>query len=583
MKLVHFSGLERNLNYSKYNNIILSWNLSNIYKISKNQNIFYISKFWQKNKIKIKKDITKIRNNLLSQLRRELNLINKVNYSNEEWEILLEHWLHEYLQNSYFKWLLIEDLIINYKNFKYLEIKVKKELPVFDTLQFFKLSQNNDIFNHLAFQDILKFKNKTKNKIILKNKVFQIQEKNIHRDYLKKKNNFFILLFEKLISKIFENKILINIRTKKINFLKLCFALKILPFKGLDVFDRKKLIEFSNNQKFDRKKRSLIKLYSKKNMNFRNYIFSKIRYDLPRIFIEDFYNIKNLHKNKLSKTKIVVSDTLHEFDPIFKSWLAVRKNSDKKFKIITTDHGGIYGTGNRIYDFNKAISSINFTYQKKVAQNQIKLPCLFLNKEKTSFTNKILVISRDLPKYPKHFLTGPMCEEINSEFLNVQNFLKNIKLRLKKETYIRPSNHIPGWRLNKKYEKIVGANKTIYSNDDYNKLRSKAYIKIITYPQTAFLECVINGPTFLLFDKKIYSDTKINEKFMNILFKNKIAFNNGKDLALHINSIEKDIDIWWKQRKIQKSLNLFIKNTNNYNENPILTWADNLKKILNKI
>ena len=94
---------------------------------------------------------------------------------------------------------------------------------------------------------------------------------------------------------------------------------------------------------------------------------------------------------------------------------------------------------------------------------------------------------------------------------------------------------------------------------------------------------MINGPTFLLFDKKIYSDTKINEKFMNILFKNKIAFNNGKDLALHINSIEKDINIWWKQKKIQKSLNLFIKNTNNYNENPILTWADNLKKILNKI
>ncbi len=435
----------------------------------------------------------------------------------------------------------------------------------------------------MAFQDILKFKNKTKHKIILKNKVFQIQEKNIHRDYLKKKNNFFILLFEKLISKIFENKILINIRTKKINFLKLCFALKILPFKGLDVFDRKKLIEFSNNQKFDRKKRSLIKLYSKKNMNFTNYIFSKIRYDLPRIFIEDFYNIKNLHKNKLSKTKIVVSDTLHEFDPIFKSWLAVRKNSDKKFKIITTDHGGIYGTGNRIYDFNKTISSINFIYQKKVAQNQIKLPCLFLDKEKISFTNKILVISRDLPKYPKHFLTGPVCEEINSEFLNVQNFLKNIELRLKKKTYIRPSNHISGWRLNKKYEKIVGANKTIYSNDDYNKLRSKAYIKIITYPQTAFLECVINGPTFLLFDKKFYSDTKINEKFMNILFKNKIAFNDGKDLALHINNIEKDIDIWWKQRKIQKSLNLFIKNTNNYNENPILTWADNLKKILNKI
>ena len=34
---------------------------------------------------------------------------------------------------------------------------------------------------------------------------------------------------------------------------------------------------------------------------------------------------------------------------------------------------------------------------------------------------------------------------------------------------------------------------------------------------------------------------KYNEKFMNILFKNKIAFKNGGDLSAHLNKIDSNI------------------------------------------
>ena len=39
---------------------------------------------------------------------------------------------------------------------------------------------------------------------------------------------------------------------------------------------------------------------------------------------------------------------------------------------------------------------------------------------------------------------------------------------------------------------------------------------------------------------------------MDILFKNKIAFKNGKDLALHLNKIENNIEGWWRQKKFRK-------------------------------
>ena len=58
MKIIHFSGLEKNLNCSKYNNIILSWNSNNNYiKHFKNKEIFYVAKFWQKNLYKVKNKV----------------------------------------------------------------------------------------------------------------------------------------------------------------------------------------------------------------------------------------------------------------------------------------------------------------------------------------------------------------------------------------------------------------------------------------------------------------------------------------------------------------------------------------------
>ena len=121
----------------------------------------------------------------------------------------------------------------------------------------------------------------------------------------------------------------------------------------------------------------------------------------------------------------------------------------------------------------------------------------------------------------------------------------------------------------------------IYSNEEYNRLKDGAIIRIVNYPQTAFLESVINGPTFLLFNKKFYYENKYNEKFMNILFKNKIAFKSGSDLSAHLNKINSNILDWWNQKKIKESINIFMNNINIYDEDPIKSWARSIKKISN--
>ena len=67
------------------------------------------------------------------------------------------------------------------------------------------------------------------------------------------------ILYEKIVFKIFNIKILINLRTRKINFLKLCFKLNIIPFKGLSIFARNKLINIANKKNFNKIKRSELK------------------------------------------------------------------------------------------------------------------------------------------------------------------------------------------------------------------------------------------------------------------------------------------------------------------------------------
>ena len=107
----------------------------------------------------------------------------------------------------------------------------------------------------------LKFINKTKGKQKLKKKFSSYKIKFINKIYTKIKNNFFLILYEKIISNIFQIKTLINLRTRKINFIKICLKLKILPFKGLSVFDRNNLIKITKKENFNKKKTSKFKIY----------------------------------------------------------------------------------------------------------------------------------------------------------------------------------------------------------------------------------------------------------------------------------------------------------------------------------
>ena len=133
----------------------------------------------------------------------------------------------------------------------------------------------------------------------------------------------------------------------------------------------------------------------------------------------------------------------------------------KDFKIITSDHGGIYGNGLRSYSYDKNIADINIKFRKTISKNQISLPSLFLNKESYSHRkeNKILIIGHDTSNYPRNFFTGPISEQIMFQYKQVKRFIKNFKNKSNKEVFIRPYLINNGWKLTELYQKIVGKKK----------------------------------------------------------------------------------------------------------------------------
>ena len=359
---LHLSGLEKNINCKKFKNIILSWNLNNINNYSEyydKSEIFLISKVWDENKFKFKKKINDTGKILLKKLCKELNIVNKTKYSKNEWEILLQPWINIYLETNYFKWLLLETLQKKYKNFSYLEIISSNRKPFFDTKQYIENCFSNDIFNHLTFQDMLEYKYKY-NKIKL-NKNLSFTEK-FH--YKKFKSNFIFLLYEKVISWLKISKVLVHLRTTKTNTIKLNFHLKNFPFKGIQIFERSRLYDIFIKSKYYTSKRKKINLNEGNSKNFKNYILKKAKFDLPRCFLEDFHNIKKLHDKKIKNIRFVVTDTIHRYNTIFKSWIAYEKYKNKNFKIIISDHGGIYGNSRRSYNYDEKISDVNIKFQK---------------------------------------------------------------------------------------------------------------------------------------------------------------------------------------------------------------------------
>ena len=564
---------------SKSENLIVGkWCLQELKNTKKNLIISESPYHWA-SEDKVKKDykyLKKFYYQTISNISSLLNDYHNVDKPERYWHIILGPFLVNFIPLIWDRWETIRNLS-NIK-FKTIIFKSRNGPSVFEDVQDFIMSINDNYWNHSVYVEIIKLLKKQN--CIFEEKEFDKYKRNpsFWNPYLKKidkkNNNFLKSNLSNLIDPFFKNNkyLFYDVAFNKINFIKLNLTLGQIPTIN-SKFDRK---IFKNNTI----NRDKLKIGTESNDQFENYCNYAIIKNLPKTYLENYKNIKNFtDKIDLNPEKIITSYA-HINNDIFKIWTSEQVLKGKKF--IITDHGGYIDESSHFNSMEK-YSDVFFKWNKtEIPSTKQVPPNLFLNKRKilNSFQlgKKLLFLTHNCNLYP--FRIGP--SPISALMVDVQNswisFLKKIQKDKKFNLKIR-TQPVDSWNF--KGLVLSNFNKNILSKE--KKLSSEiknSKIIINTTPQTALIECMKSGvPTILITNGYTvdvpHSINQILEKLKN----NKIFFDCFDEAFDHINEIYNDPLLWWNSAKIQKIREEFAFCCSLETKNNLNFWSESLKEV----
>jgi len=515
-----------------------------------------------RNKKNFNSNFTNIKNKIFLDLTQNLNNYHKTKLNKLSWKILLEPWLTLYISKNLYYWHLI-DFYKSKRKFTFYKNLEKLE-PPFDTIHFVELNRHDDTYNYYLMQKINNFiLNSGKKKVSYLKFNKKLYKKFNFQAFFNETNSLIKILYHKILAPILnKNKILFDISNIGLKRLKLNFFFFQLPcwvdymfnFKIYErLFKERSLV--NNHLRNGFKKR-----YKKK--NFFNFLISNIYDDLPIVFLEDFKKIVDSIKDIKLRPQIVVSDS-KEFDLFFKFWISLNKSN--KIRFFRSDHGGSY-MSNLDDMTHEEYSNYSIRWFRYKTNNSVQLPILHNLKKRAQpkRRTKALIITHGVDKYPHHILWSPIGKENFFQSKILYDLTKRVNPEIKKNLYLKtyPDEYVhKEWSCNKEFKKIFLRKKIITDKKIFKQIFLISKINICLYPQTAFIESILSGPTILILHKDFY---RIRPDFEDIhlkLEKANILFHNGSAACHHINKVWNNIDDWWQDEKVKKIRKSFEKLT----------------------
>jgi len=510
-----------------------------------------------------KKYLDKLRNKIFLKIYKDLNKINKVNKSKKYWKVITIPWLFQFLDQTYNKFQTINKLVKNKKKFKI--YKFSKDRVILPT-SYESLHEiyNSDEWDYQINFEIIEFFFKNKFQIIEKKN--DLISKRIRA--LKDKYNK-IYFFKKKFLKTFDNQKVTFFKGHfgKLDEFKLNLSLNQIP-NNYKILSKK--LNFKINDKI-RKNKKLKKI---NNGIYEKFICENIYKHLPVFLLEQYEHYNNNCDISLPKKPKVIFNINSLWWVTLLMFYTAKKISLKKTKLIGYQHGCNYNLYNSFFfDHEVNLCDIFLTWGWVISKKTKKLG---INRtfKKEIMGEDILIINRSAHKY---FLNDPSNYN-NMEWSNYLKVLLNLpnhfNLDLKKKLVYRmhPGNT---WNerdfLKKKLKKV---------RFDKNNLKSsinKSRIVICTFLDTTFLKCISsNIPVVTYFDFNRANISKKNYLLLKSLKKQKILFEDYKELCCHVNDNYQNIKQWWNSEKVQYSVKKF-SNVHAFNE------EYKIKKIINHI
>tara|TARA_E500000178_G_scaffold74274_1_gene72064 strand:+ start:26265 stop:28049 length:1785 start_codon:yes stop_codon:yes gene_type:complete len=570
-KTIEINNFKKNLDLKKdikpniKNYFIGPWCLD-LKDILKGSNKDTLDMYLPNNINKFEKDIDYLIKNynlMLNILYKNLNLIHGTNYKKSFWEILIGRWLYTWINQVYFRWEYINKINKKFRIKKFIisQDALKNTIPI-NTEHAHKLNRGDDRWSELTFLKIIKYRKDIKTKIIKKKNKNRISElKNKYNQISFPKFSIYNK-FSKVFFYNFELNLKARVKIKKYlkNFFLSYSSTKTLSYKNTKL--RENFDNLLNNSKNN--------LLNNSKNNFFNFLTSNIKLNIPKIFLENFFVLKEIYS--ISKWPIKVEYILtsygHYYDELFKFYVANQKiNSKSKLCILQHGYGNMF-TKDDYYNvyLDRKISDMYLSWGK-LKKNR-NLPFFYprlsgskINEFKFNVSKNILLISYSFSSA----LLNPPDGTQNGNIINYKNFSKiinlvdNIDNCISKKIYIKNQNMNATnnfeYLLKKKNPSINLINeskKLLKIIEDYN-----LYIHI--FFGTPFFECMtLNKPSIIIYNKNDHQP--FDRKFKNYigkLEKENILFKNEKTASNFLNNNYFNLEKWWNKKSLQKLRNKF--------------------------
>ena len=545
------------------------------------EKMYCLNYHWS-NKKKLVKDykyLTKLSEKFLNFFTNNLNYIHQEKRSLKYWRIILSPWLNTYISSMYDRWETINRLEKKKSSFTCDYLYNRKIFTNVGTSDYIRKVTSDDLWNHSNFIRIIKFKKQKK--IILK----KSYKSYIIKNYLEKKTetSFIINFFDKIFSHIsilINSTIIENFYISKKDYLNLCLSSYIFPGIFKNFFSSKNLY----NCKINNELRNKLFKYKSKKKDFNFFLFECLKEDFPVTYLENYKILKSeiCSKGFQNKNiKKIFSMTSFIMNEVFKIWLANRVEHGTKFIIVS--HGGCLNPKlNGYLNYFPKIADKVITRKKPLTHKETQMP-IFLRENPYQNLNekkqKIYIFDCVPVNYPCKIQSWPFINDYKRIIRNTENLINCFSLKEKKNIFYRSlwTGKNIGVQIKRKIPSIKLCDcKKIKFKDIKNEIK----LAICMYPETVIVDLITsNIPTVLYIPKDLYLFDRNSLKMINYLKKNKLYFDNLKDLKSHLNIIKDSPYTWWTTRPTQTAIKKFQKHFFYVEQNYIFKWKKLIKTI----
>ena len=584
MKKIYFTALERKLDRSSFggDDFLLAghWALDNLNELS-TTNVFPYH--WQ-NRNKFSSDYNKLEEfyeTQLSALSSELSKLHNLNFSTEQWRVIIGPWLYTYVAVLFDRYETVRLLNETFESLKMVAVTASPLSPPFDYQEALDCFQD-DYWNSCVFRDLTNlptFKStfKTSVKVLLQKAKIDKKYSQIRHSRRKTVLRQAAIFFDKIVSSSFFPKkvIFVSHYLPWPAVLKLCLqSHSMFSLHSIFFNDVKK------NELFDHNFRGLKATETMKSFSeFFNY---RWRLDIPVAYVENLNTYIESVKNYAPECHTLFTANSHYSNEFVKVFIALKKDNSA-FKLITSNHGG--GIKSYFVNFNheEKISDHKVVWCRPYHETHVQLPAnKLMNKAIIKSSKEYLtVIGFELPKFAYRMQSGPNSSLMVQHIRQQASFLENISDGILIKLNFRPHSY-DSWGSTQLIAQKFGSQSISTRKNIYRDFAVSRLI-ICTYPMTTFSEAMLsNIPTILLLDGDTWELEPKFHKIVKELQKAQIIFSDPIEAASHINRYWLEPYDWWMRAEVQRARSSYLLQCTGMQSTvtkPLLHW----KRFFNEI